>query len=78
VIESAKERRTGIYRAIPIPPALLDMLNLVHDVRNAQKRRDRGKTVRLWDWVGRRAGTSSVSHEGRQDSGAHATPGARM
>jgi integrase/recombinase XerD len=50
VIESAKKRRTGIYCAIPIPPALLDMLNLVHDVRNAQERRDRGKTVRLWDW----------------------------
>ena len=50
VIESAKKRRTGMYRAIPVPPALLDMLNLVHDVRAAQKRRDHGKTIRLWDW----------------------------
>jgi integrase len=50
VIESAKKRRTGIYRAIPVPPVLLDMLNLVHDVRTSQKRRDRGKEVRLWSW----------------------------
>jgi integrase len=50
VIESAKKRQTGIYRPIPVPPALLDMLNLVHDVRAAHKRRDRGETVRLWNW----------------------------
>ena len=50
VIESAKKRQTGIYRPIPVPPALLDMLNLVHDIRAAHKRRDRGETVRLWTW----------------------------
>ena len=50
VIESAKKRQTGIYRPIPVPPTLLDMLNLVHDVRAAHKRRDRAETVRLWDW----------------------------
>ena len=26
------------------------MLNLVHNIRATQKRRDRGKSVRLWDW----------------------------
>jgi integrase len=45
VIESAKKRQTGIYRPISVPPALLDMLNLVHDIRAAHKRRDRGETV---------------------------------
>jgi integrase/recombinase XerD len=35
VIESSKKRRTGVYRPIPVPPALLDMLNLVHDIRAA-------------------------------------------
>src|SRR3982750_1793437 len=39
-IQSAKKRQTGIYRPIPVPPALLDMLNLVHDIRAAHKRRD--------------------------------------
>jgi site-specific recombinase XerD len=26
------------------------MLNLVHDVRAAHKRRDRGESLRLWNW----------------------------
>jgi integrase len=29
VIESLKKRRIGIYRAVPVPPALLDALDLV-------------------------------------------------
>src|SRR5829696_8298648 len=37
VIENAKKRETGINRPIPVPPALLDMLNLVHDVRAAHR-----------------------------------------
>ena len=50
VIESAKKRKTGIYRPNPVSPTLLDMLNLVHDIRAAHKRRDRGETARLWNW----------------------------
>jgi integrase/recombinase XerD len=50
VIESVKKRKTGVYRPVPVPPAFLDMLNMVHDIRAAQKRRDRGKSVRLWNW----------------------------
>jgi integrase len=48
VIECAKKE--GVYRPVPVPPTFLDMLNMVHDVRAAQKRRDRGKSVRLWNW----------------------------
>ena len=33
VIESLKKRRTGIYRTVPVPPALLDALDLVHGIR---------------------------------------------
>ena len=50
VFESLKKRRDGVYRAVPVPPALLDALNLVHGVRKAQKRADNGRKVRLWDW----------------------------
>lgn len=67
VIESAKKRQTGIYRPIPVPLALLDMLNLVHDVRAAHKRRDRGETVRLWNW-------SRTKLVRRVIAGPHATP----
>ncbi len=75
VIESAKKRQTGIYRPIPVPPTLLDMLNLVHDVRAAHKRRDRGETVRLWDWS-RTKGWYVVCAVmmAAKISGPHATP----
>ena len=46
-IESLKKRRTGIYRAVPVPPALLAALDMVHGVRELQARRGRGREVRL-------------------------------
>jgi len=48
VFESLKKRRDGIYRAVPVPPALLEALDLVHGVREAQARRDQGRSLRLW------------------------------
>ena len=33
VFESLKKRRTGIFRNVPVPPALLDTLDMVHDIR---------------------------------------------
>lgn len=33
--ESLKKRRNGVYRAVPVPPAVIDALNLVHAVREA-------------------------------------------
>ena len=48
VFESLKKRRTGLYRAVPVPPAPLEALDLVHGVREAQGRRGRGRDVRLW------------------------------
>jgi len=50
VIESLKKRRTGIYRAVPVPPALLDALDLVHGIRERQARRGKGRGERLWPW----------------------------
>ena len=43
VIESLKKRRTGIYRAVPVPPALLDALDLVHGIRELHARRGKGR-----------------------------------
>jgi integrase len=75
VIESAKKRQTGIYRPIPVPPALLDTLNLVHDIRAAHKRRDRGETLRLWNWS-RTKGWYVVCTvmKAAKIAGPHATP----
>lgn len=75
VFESLKKRRTGIYRAVPVPPALLDALDLVHGIREQQSRRGRGRTARLWPWsrmTGWRA-VHAVMQEARLD-GPHASP----
>ena len=37
-IETLKKRRSGVYRTVPVPPGLLDQLDLVHGIREAQKR----------------------------------------
>jgi integrase/recombinase XerD len=68
IIECKKKRQSGVYRPVPVPPAFLDMLNMVHNIRAAQKCRDRGKTVRLWDWS-RPKGMVRCrgGHEGRED-----------
>ena len=48
--ESLKKRRGGVYRSVPVPPALLDALNLVHNIRETEARRGRGRKVKLWTW----------------------------
>ena len=51
VFESLKKRREGVYRTVPVPPGLLDALDLVHGVREAQ-RRGKGHVDRpLWPWA---------------------------
>jgi integrase/recombinase XerD len=42
--ESRKKRRSGIYRAVPVPAVLLDALDLVHGIR------DRKTRAYLWTW----------------------------
>src|SRR3954451_2772485 len=48
--ESLKKRRTGVFRSVPVPPALLDALDMVHGIRELQTRRGRGRGVHLWPW----------------------------
>jgi integrase len=48
--ETLKKRKRGVFRAVPVPPDLVTMLALVHDLRRAQRRRDWGKGVHLWEW----------------------------
>ena len=75
VIESLKKRRTGIYRAVPVPPALLDALDLVHGIREHQARRGKGRGERLWPWsrmTGWRAVHAVMDSAGLD--GPHASP----
>ncbi|MGZ9112802.1 MAG: hypothetical protein ACXW3X_17475 [Rhodoplanes sp.] len=75
VFEGLKKRRTGIYRAVPVPPALLDGLDLVHGIRELQSRRGKGRGVRLWPWsrmTGWRAVHGVMTAAGLD--GPHASP----
>ena len=74
-IESLKKRRTGIYRTVPVPPALLETLDMVHGIREQQSSRGRGRGKRLWPWsrmTGWRA-VHAVMVAARLD-GPHASP----
>jgi integrase len=50
IFETMKKRRTGVFRAVPVPPALLDSLDLVHGIRERQERRGKGRREVLWPW----------------------------
>jgi integrase/recombinase XerD len=49
VFESLKKRKRGVFRAVPVPPDLLDMLDLVHGIREAQRRGEDAQAL-LWPW----------------------------
>ena len=75
VFETLKKRRAGIYRAVPVPPSLLEALDLVHGIRERQARRGKGRGVRLWPWsrmTGWRA-VHAIMQDARLD-GPHASP----
>ena len=75
VFESLKKRQRGIYRAVPVPPALLDALDLVHGVREHQARGGKGHGERLWPWsrmTGWRAVHAVMAAAGLD--GPHASP----
>jgi integrase len=75
VIESLKKRRTGIYRAVPVPPALLEALGMVHGIRELQSRRGKGQGILLWPWsrmTGWRAVHAIMDAAGLD--GPHASP----
>jgi len=75
VLESLKKRRRGVYRPVPVPPAFLHTLNLVHNLQSLKKRKDRGKGVRLWDWCRTTAWTRVCEVMKAADiTSPHATP----
>lgn len=50
VVETLKKRTKGIYRAIPVPDALLDTLDMVHGLKEASKGKKGQLDMLLWDW----------------------------
>src|SRR5690242_483746 len=51
MFETLKKRCRGIYRAVPVPPTLLDTLDMVHGIREAQKRGGGQFNCPLWPWA---------------------------
>lgn len=45
-VETLKKRRRGVFRVVPIPAALIEILDLVHGLREPGRHRD----DRLWPW----------------------------
>jgi integrase/recombinase XerD len=50
VIESLKKRKAGVHRQVPVPPELLDTLDMVHGIREIQKKGRARLNERLWTW----------------------------
>ena len=50
VIESLKKRKAGVHRQVPVPPELLDTLDMVHGIREIQKKGRSRLNERLWTW----------------------------
>lgn len=75
VFESLKKRRRGVYRAVPVPPVFLDILDLVHDIKSIRRQADRGSGVYLWGWS-RATAWRRVCEimEAAGITGLHATP----
>jgi integrase/recombinase XerD len=49
--ETLKKRRKGVYRAVPVPPEILDVLDMVHGISEAHKRSDSNDLDKfLWPW----------------------------
>jgi len=75
IFETLKKRTDGVFRAVPVPPALLDTLDMVHGIREAQTRRGKGRGERLWPWsrmTGWRAVHAVMAAAGLD--GQHASP----
>ena len=75
VFESLKKRRAGMFRNVPVPPALLDALDMVHGIRELHGRRGKGRGMQLWPWsrmTGWRAVHTVMLAAGLE--GVHASP----
>ena len=50
VIESLKKRKAGVHRQVPVPPELLNTMDMVHGIREIQRRGRARLNERLWPW----------------------------
>jgi integrase/recombinase XerD len=51
VFETLKKRKSGVYRAVPVPETLLDTLSMAHGINEPSRGRKRPLDKPLWGWV---------------------------
>ena len=73
VFESKKKRKRGVFRAVPVPPTLLDLLDTVHVIRH---KKGAARTQRLWKWSSMTAWRKmhAVIQDAGIQEGPHASP----
>jgi integrase len=77
IFETLKKRRTGVFRAVPVPPDLLDSLDMVHGVREIQADpKQVNLKRRLWGWSRSKAWylTKVVMDDAKIQDGPHKMP----
>jgi integrase len=75
--ETLKKRRKGIYRAVPIPPEVLDTLDMVYGISEAQKHPywpDLDKPLWLWSRTTAWRRVSEVMNAAAIQKGPHKCP----
>ena len=73
--ETLKKRKRGVYRTVPVPPDVVTMLDFVHNIRRAQGRRDRGRSLPLMVLESRdRVAARQSGDAGRGDQGHAGQP----
>lgn len=50
IIQSLKKRRSGVYRAVPIPIDFIHLVDRIHNLNSAHQFGDRGQEELLWSW----------------------------
>jgi len=77
IFETLKKRRSGVFRAVPVPSEVLDTLDMVHGIQEAQRSKMDGVLDRhLWSWS-RKTGhrhVLAVMEAARIAAGPHRCP----
>ncbi|RLJ98804.1 tyrosine-type recombinase/integrase [Tenacibaculum discolor] len=75
VFKSLKKRRGDVYRSVPVPHNLIDLLTIGHDLIRKQKSEKEAKTL-LWQWSRQHAYEliKKVMLEAEISEGKHRSP----
>ena len=51
IFETLKKRRRGVFREVPVPAEMLDLLHMTHDIRTIKaKGKNSEKQAPIWTW----------------------------